>query len=159
MWRAAHDAERTKRWLFAQQVPRMIKRLAGELQLDDDRIVLSAVRELRTLLSAERSPPIKQVLATKGILERLIVLVQREQPELQFESAWALTNLTSGTSSQCQKVIAAGALPIFVRMLGDHRPEYKDAQEQAVWAVSGTGRHDRWSTMASSGCLFSLALC
>ncbi len=54
------------------------------------------------------------------------------RPELQFEAAWALTNVASGSSEQTRAVVREGAVAPIVRLLSS--PVHNVA-EQAVWAI------------------------
>jgi len=104
---------------------------------------LAAVQAARKLLSSDRNPPI-DALIHSGILPVLVgCLSTTDQPALQFEAAWALTNIASGTSQQTQAVVAAGAVPLFLELLNS---PHQNVCEQAVWALGniiGDGPHLR----------------
>lgn len=99
---------------------------------NDGELQLNAVKAARKLLSSDKNPPIDELI-NSGILPILVsCLQQHSNPPLQFEAAWALTNIASGTSQQTQAVVQAGAVPIFLELL--HSPN-DNVCEQAVWAL------------------------
>ena len=63
----------------------------------------------------------------------LIDLLKKEDiPDIQFESAWALTNIAIGNQDETKVVIENGAIPILVTLLNS--PVDK-VREQAVWGL------------------------
>uniref|UniRef100_U5EZA0 Importin subunit alpha n=1 Tax=Corethrella appendiculata TaxID=1370023 RepID=U5EZA0_9DIPT len=110
-----------------------LKKLVEKAGCDDNKDdQLSAVQSARRLLSSDRNPPIDSLIES-GILPILVKCLERDDNQmLQFEAAWALTNIASGTSAQTNQVVRAGAVPLFLRLLSSTAP---NVCEQAVWAL------------------------
>jgi Armadillo/beta-catenin-like repeat len=111
-----------------EQLPAMVAGVMGS----DPAVQTECTTHFRRLLSIEKNPPIQQVIES-GVVPRFVEFLQRDDnPALQFEAAWALTNIASGTSEHTKVVIEMDAIPIFVKLLGSPND---DVREQAVWAL------------------------
>ncbi|XP_076039752.1 karyopherin alpha3 isoform X2 [Oratosquilla oratoria] len=122
------DDEDVDKQLTADNLALIVSNAGSE----DPALQLSAVQAARKLLSSDRNPPIDDLIQS-GILPILVRCLEKaDNPSLQFEAAWALTNIASGTSRQTQAVVHAGAVPLFLKLL---QSSSQNVCEQAVWAL------------------------
>lgn len=90
----------------------------------------AATRGFRKLLSAEQDPPVAQVIEA-GVLPKLVEFLSANGNEtLQFEAAWALTNVAS--TEHTEVVVQHGAVgPLAALLLNANA----DVREQAAWCL------------------------
>jgi hypothetical protein len=119
-----------------------LQEIVTQAQSPDPEVQMLAVTQARKLLSSDRNPPIDDLISS-GILPILVNCLESTNATLQFEAAWALTNIASGTSEQTRAVVQAGAVPHFLKLLDSQN---MNVCEQAVWALGniiGDGPHFR----------------
>jgi len=118
--------------LEVDQSPEALRVIVEELRHGGHEKQTESVIKLRKLLSKEVDPPIDAIIQA-GAVPLLAERLQSPSELLQFEAAWALTNIASGTSEQSDIVIESGAIPHFIGLLS--ASESPDVREQAVWAL------------------------
>mmetsp|Transcript_36393 Transcript_36393/g.53314 ORF Transcript_36393/g.53314 Transcript_36393/m.53314 type:complete len:524 (-) Transcript_36393:179-1750(-) len=107
-----------------------IPALRTGIQSSDLAVLIESTRGFRRLLSVETNPPVQDVLAA-GVLDTLISLLGRtDSSELQFEAAWALTNIAS--TEHTAVVVEHGAVPGLVALLTHAKG---DLREQSAWCL------------------------
>jgi importin subunit alpha-1 len=108
------------------ELPAMLAALQGS---DLEGRVMGA-RALRKLLSRVSDPPVAEVLSAGALPLLCAALGDFSDSKLQFEAAWALTNI--GSSEHTGALVRAGCLPVLAQLL-----MVADAslREQAAWCI------------------------
>ncbi|KAL0961585.1 hypothetical protein UPYG_G00354820 [Umbra pygmaea] len=149
--KAAKNENLLKRRNISSTLPDDEPKLSPEFNSDNHEVILSTIEEIvghvnsdckerqikgcqaaRKLLSRERNPPLKEIVAA-GLLSRFVEFLGRDdEPMVQFEAACVLSNIASGTSLHTQQVVEHGAVPAFIALLTS---PLLHISEQAVWAL------------------------
>lgn len=90
---------------------------------------IEGVTAIRRLLSKESKPPVEPIVQS-GILPRLVELLGAKDAKLQFEAAWAITNIAS--TEHTRVVVDAGAVPALVQGMMASDSVVRD---QCIWCV------------------------
>jgi Importin beta binding domain/Armadillo/beta-catenin-like repeat len=102
------------------------------LSSKSDKIILMGVHAIRTLLTNRKGQPTDEIMGS-GALDYLIkFLCKHDCPQIQYESAWAITNMCQRTD-HVNILIEKGCLKGFLYMLSSTVAEVK---EQAIWALA-----------------------
>ena len=92
--------------------------LLNQMIYTDDRFTqMLALIGIRKLLSIENTPPIQSVIDA-NLVPIFIIFLHHEIPKFQFESAWCLTNIASGSSDQVNCLLEKEVVQNFNLLLG-----------------------------------------
>ena len=105
--------------------------------------LVSAVRELRTLMADGNDLPTQETINSKVV--PVLIEIMRDydvsQPDLVLDAAWVITNITAGTSDHCDYVVNVGVLPILSQLLLNPS---EDVREQALWCLGNIAGDLAW---------------
>ncbi|CAL2028214.1 unnamed protein product [Caenorhabditis brenneri] len=107
-----------------------VKRILQNNPSEED--MVRCFESLRKSLSKTKNPPIDEVIHS-GLLLALVQALGVPHEKVQYEAAWALTNIVSGTTEQTIAAVEAGATAPLIQ-LAVH--ENQQIAEQALWAVA-----------------------
>jgi hypothetical protein len=114
-----------------------IPKLMMGIHSSDPEIQVKCLRGFRKLLSSEQNPPV-QACIDCGVIPFFVECLRNvENPSLQFEAAWALTNIAS--TDRTRVIVECNAIPHLVQLLESCNPELR---EQCAWClgnVAGDG--------------------
>eukprot|EP01061_Rhynchopus_euleeides_P006060 TRINITY_DN1513_c0_g1_i2.p1 TRINITY_DN1513_c0_g1~~TRINITY_DN1513_c0_g1_i2.p1 ORF type:complete len:562 (+),score=204.91 TRINITY_DN1513_c0_g1_i2:246-1931(+) len=108
----------------------MLPELNQKLHTEDRQVVHHAATLIRFLLT-RKQPFIPEVLAVKGLPERLLSLLREHSlPEIQVEAAWCITNLVM----ECSDEFSYACINPLVELAT--RGNKSDCVQQAFWALA-----------------------
>ena len=128
----------------------------------NEEIELDCTRKIRKLLSKEDNPPAMDII-NKGLVPLLVEFLKRvKNPKLQFEAAWALTNIASTEHTEYitrdEPPNKRNAVPFLAHLMLSRNP---DVREQSCWClgnVAGDGYRLRDIVLGTPRCLNNLIL-
>lgn len=99
------------------------------------RETLQAMTELRRVLASVANPPVQEVLVCGGA-EVLVKKLRDQSAAVQFEAAWALTNMTSGSRAQIAVLLHEGMLEaLFAVLRSDAVANRAELCDQCLWVL------------------------
>jgi len=149
---SATGAADSSRMYTLADIPEMMQSMRAE---GDSTRQLNALRGFRRLLSVEKNPPVQQCIDC-GALPLFVHFLQRSDvTQLQFEAAWALTNIAS--TDRTRVIVESMAVPYLAQLLNSAEA---DIREQAAWClgnVAGDGSELRDVVLSAGAMPYLLA--
>lgn len=104
--------------------------LVADLHSNDASVQYNAVKAFRQMLSVEVNPPVQPCIDCGAVPIFVQFLSRTDCPQLQFEAAWALTNIASTVHTSV--VVEYNAIPPLITQLISPSAEVR---EQCAWCL------------------------
>ena len=109
-----------------------LEELISLLHSPNKKLCLMGVYGIRKLLSQGFPSAIDRIMSSGAVGLIVACLSYDDSPQIQYEAAWAITNICTGSHQEIWLVIEQGCLAGLVHMLTSSINEVK---EQALWAL------------------------
>ncbi len=150
--------------LRAVEIARPVFNHAAAILLDaskSEQVHIESLTTIRRLISIATNPPIDLVTERPDVMARMVeALGPHHDTRLIYESAWAISNIASGSEEQTSAIVKAGCIePLVELLMLELAPE---VTEQALWAlgnVAGDVVKHRNAVHAAGAMQPALAVC
>ena len=116
---------------------------------------VAALRGFRRLLSVERDPPVQHCIDCGAVPMFVEFLQRNDSVQLQFEAAWALTNIAS--TDRTRVLVECMAIPSLALLLNSANPEVREQSAWCLGNVAGDGSELRDVVLSSNAMPYLLA--
>jgi len=106
---------------------------------DSDEDKMRAMIGFRKLTSLPEDAPIQAIIDSNLVPVFIHFLGRDDLTQMQFESVWALTNITSGMQEHVKLVVDKGVIPILQKMLTT--PDV-NLRNQVIWLIGNISGDD-----------------
>jgi hypothetical protein len=123
-----------------EELPALVKILQNNN--GDETSLYEAARGIRRMLAADQRPPVREVIQAGAIPPFVQLLTRTDAYQLQFEAAWALTNIAS-TDFTSKVADEPNALQYLINLLCSPVTEVRDQCSWCIGNIAGDGPHYR----------------
>jgi HEAT repeat protein len=145
------NSDGTQRTFVLSDTPDMMRMMKST----DVNAQVAALRGFRRLLSVERDPPVQHCIDCGAVPMFVEFLQRNDSVQLQFEAAWALTNIAS--TDRTRVLVESMAIPSLALLLNSANPEVREQSAWCLGNVAGDGSELRDVVLSSNAMPYLLA--